>query len=187
MQTKMLTNAIVAVLLQIVLSNVYGAVAPQVYYVQPTEPLSTMANSCEQANNETCHTLSYYARFHNFTSETSFVFLSGNHSLSGETLTLVNVTNITLIGRSLVNIISTSRVTVYCESVDNLTIEGLNFYVDVPDAGSATNAVLRILSATRVSINHSKFYGTAKSIVLVESQANISSSTFQKSKHGLFT
>ena len=93
----------------------------RVYYVQPTDS-STIASSCKNVS-KPCHTLSCYARFHYFNSGTTLIFLPGNHSLSGDTLVLRYISNITLSGINAVgevNIISTSDISPY--SVKQLII-----------------------------------------------------------------
>ena len=159
-QTEKVMASTVVILFQIVLQLAVHGSATHLYYVQPTEQLQNEPNRCEQEINQPCHSLSYYARFRNFTSGSTLVFLPGNHSLSGETLTLLNVSNITLDGRSLANVFSTSNVTIFCKNVHNVKIEGINFYVDLDSA-----TVLKILDAIAISINRNTFNGPARSIL----------------------
>ena len=167
----------IAILLPIVLFIVHGS-ASHFYYVQPTEPLLNKVNICEQGTDQPCHSLNYYAGFQNFTSGATLAFLPGNHSLSGETLTLLNVSNITLDGQSLANVFSASNVTIFCKNVYNVKIRGINFRADMDSA-----TVLKIQNAVGISISRNTFYGAARSIAFSEqSRASISNSTFHKNK-----
>ena len=160
----------------------------RVYYVQPTDS-PMIASNCN-GTSKPCHTLSYYARFHNFNSGATLIFLPGNHILSGETLLLRDISNVTLSGINdvgKVNIISSSYITLYCNTVDNLKIEGLNFFINVDIAFVTFQEyayALKMDTSVNIYIFNNTFQGVASMIYLKYSQANISSCTFQNCKGG---
>ena len=153
------------------------------YFVKP----STEDNSCVGVD-EPCHTLSYYSKVHNFTTGITFIFLPGNHSLSGETLTLANIDNVTLRGQSFVNIHSTSNITIFCEHTSNLKIEGLNFYIINNFATVVSSqfhiSAISIINSQNVLLENNTFEGTANMVVITESDADIYNCTFQRNRGG---
>ena len=85
------------------------------------------------------------------------VFLPGNHSLSESTLTLTNVSNITLKGEQLVIITCTNITTIQCENVTDMKIEGLVFlqyYTDKQDMSA-----LYLINSYGVAISRTTFQG----------------------------
>ena len=78
---------------------------PQVFYVKPTVPLTTECPSGDSP----CHSLQYYANHSNFTNNSRFLFLEGEHHLDS-VVTISNVANLSLVGLS-------SGVEILCKSV----------------------------------------------------------------------
>ena len=161
--------------------SAFTAVYPRNCYVHPTKP-SLAAVGCE-GSSEPCHTLGYYSQNYSFMPETALIFLPGDHYLTGETLTLNDISNITLTSlQPEVNIITYTNGSIHCENVSNLKIEGLNFHFDLTLTTTESSG-LRIFSAIGVFIISNTFQGTQTLINFIESHANISNCTFQKSKN----
>ena len=79
-------------LLALLLVTSSSICAVQVFYVGST-------TECSSADNSPCHSLQYYANNSNFTSNSIFHFLQGQHHLE-TVITIRNVVNLTLVGAS---------------------------------------------------------------------------------------
>ena len=87
--------------------------AVQVFYVGST-------TECSSADNSPCHSLQYYANNSNFTNNSIFHFLQGQHHLE-TVITIRNVVNLTLVGVS-------SGVKILCNSPQSgLTVEEFRY------------------------------------------------------------
>ena len=95
--------------------------AQDVYVVQPAAERSM--GTCPD---QSCLTLNQLAQ-HHFTPGSTFVFLAGNHT-SPATVNITNTSNITLVSET--NLACISGVTILCDSVTNLTFQGLTFILD---------------------------------------------------------
>lgn len=97
---------------------------PDIHFIRPT---ATPPSNCP---NQPCLTLHQYSQTNNFTTGTTLLFLPGNH-LSQSVLKLAYVSNITLKGESVANIICTINVVaIQCKHVKHLRIEGLRFLLN---------------------------------------------------------
>ena len=96
-------------LLALLLVTSSSICAVQVFYVGST-------TECSSADNSPCHSLQYYANNSNFTNNSIFHFLQGQHHLE-TVITIRNVVNLTLVGAS-------SEVKILCNSPQSgLTVE----------------------------------------------------------------
>lgn len=127
-----------------------------IHYVKPSN-----SSSCPF---QQCLTLDQYTQQQSryFTSGSIFIFLAGNHSVQNTT-TITGRSNITLRGEngsvSNVTIICKDEVTLLCESVTDLTIEGLTFIVH-SNSISHTSSALRFYSSEGILIANSTFQGS---------------------------
>ena len=78
--------------IQLCLSSSTNAL--QVFYVKPTVPRTECLSG-----DSPCHSLQYYANHSNFTSNSRFLFLEGEHHLDSA-VTISNVVNLSLVGAS---------------------------------------------------------------------------------------
>ena len=78
----------------------------KVFYVKPTVAPTT---ECPSGDSIPCHSLQYYANHSNFTNNSKFLFLEGEHHLDS-VVTITNVANLSLVGLS-------SGVEIVCKSV----------------------------------------------------------------------
>ena len=149
-----------------------------IYYVIPTDV--PFAN-CPA--DEACMTLELYAKLNNFTAGMKLMFLPGNHSLSNSTLTLANVSDITLNGEQLATIICTNRITIECKNVTNLKIEGLLFLRNYTDEHRQQISVIRLINSYEAVLSNTTFKDVgsikAKSLILECSKMTIIESTFK--------
>ena len=104
-------KAVLLLALLLVTSSSIRAV--QVFYVGST-------TECSSADNSPCHSLQYYANNSNFTSNSIFHFLQGQHHLDS-VITIRKVVNLTLVGAS-------SGVEILCHSPQSgLSVEEFHF------------------------------------------------------------
>lgn len=104
-----------------------GSTQQDVRFVKP----SNMSTDCLH---RLCLTLDQYAQQPEtyFTTGSTFVFLAGNHSLQA-TVNITSTSDVTLKAEtndSRVNIACTNRVSIFCDTVTNLTIQGLTFLLE---------------------------------------------------------
>ena len=119
--------------------------AVQVFYVGST-------TECSSADNSPCHSLQYYANNSNFTNNSIFHFLQGQHHLE-TVITIRNVVNLTLIGAS-------SGVKILCHSLQSglivkefryLSVENLTF----SECSHKPNVSAVVLdTGSELSLNH---------------------------------
>ena len=150
--------AFVAVLL---ISSLSYCSAENVYCVTPT---ATSCSSCPH-NSTHCSTLSEYAqeaKFY-FTSNTTMVFLSGNHTLD-RNITAANVTRLTMHGESssnnVVTIICSRSVGFSFTSMVEFKMYSLAFAACSRNYGSppASNYALLLQSTTHVELVNCSFH-----------------------------
>ena len=130
----------------------------QIYYVKSNSSFSLNCPSLP------CFTLDQYTQQADmyFTAASTFVFLAGNHSLR----TVVNLTNITGVllrgegNDSGVNIIYRQKATIRCDSVTNLTIEGITFILSTRRISEDESIALTFFNSNQISIISSNFQGT---------------------------
>ena len=121
----MSTVILLGVILQVLAFGV--STPPEIYYVRATD---SPPSDCPH---QPCLTLHQYTRTKKFTSGTTLQLLPGNHTLQESILNLTSVSNVTLRGAESnlgVNIICTNAVTIRCEKVTGLKIEGLTFLLN---------------------------------------------------------
>ena len=98
-------SVLFSALLLYILAHGLTLEVPQVFYVKPSVPLTTECPSGDSP----CHSLQYYANHSNFTNNSRFLFLEGEHHLDS-VVTISNVANLSLVGLS-------SGVEIFCKSV----------------------------------------------------------------------
>ena len=135
-------------------SIISKSVSQNNYYVIPNDV--PFAN-CPA--DQPCMTLDQYSNLSNFTTGMNLVFLQGNHSLSESTLTLTNVSNITLKGEQLVIITCTNITTILCENVMDMKIESLVFLQKYTDEQKQEISVLHLINSYGVAISKTTFQG----------------------------
>ena len=156
------------VLLTTFLALVSGIPGRRVYYVIPDSP-----SICPV---EQCLTLDQYvqqSRFYISTGST-FVFMAGNHSLKN-TVHVFNISNVTFVNegrRSDARILYSNESAFYCDSVQNLKIDGLTFILHSNENSSA----VKVFFSSEVRINNSAFLGNG---ILVD--------TFSRAVHSVFS
>ena len=171
----MLTVTLLCVLLAFGVSY-----SPEVYYVRPTD---SPPSDCPH---QPCLTLHQYTQTNNFTTGTTLQFLSGNHTLQESVLNLTSVSNVTLKqefeSNSDVNIICTNAVTIRCENVTGLKIEGLTFLFNFIDYKITA---LELINCHNVLILNTTFQRSGgilnitRAMILEKSTATIRNSVFE--------
>ena len=132
-----LSTVLVAMLL---ISSLSYCSAENAYCVTPT---ATSCSSCPH-NSTHCATLSEYAKEAElyFTSNTTMVFLPGNHALDMN-MTVANVTSLTLFGESspgnIATVVCNGPVGLSFTSMANFKIQYLAFAFFGRDSGSASS------------------------------------------------
>ena len=126
-------------------------------YVRPTgSPLSICPN-------HPCLTLQQYSKITNFTTGTemmTLLFLSGNHSLPQATLNLTSVSNITLRGEQVANVVCTNEITIQLENVTFLRIEGLKFILNYTGTQRYGISALNLINCNDVFVYNATFQGS---------------------------
>ena len=116
------------------------------------------------------NTLSRYALLNNFTSGSILSFMPGHHSLGNHPLTLRGISNITLreergnvstFYTSAAHIVCTNTVTIRCENISNLTIEGLSFILDQGALYGGASAIY-FIDCIGVYISSTAFEGSGE-------------------------
>ena len=97
-------SVLFSALLLYILAHGLTLEVPQVFYVKPSVPLTTECPSGDSP----CHSLQYYVNHSNFTNNSRFLFLEGEHHLDS-VVTISNVANLSLVGLS-------SGVDILCKS-----------------------------------------------------------------------
>ena len=145
--------------------------AVEVFYVVPTEP----ATECPSGDSP-CHSLQYYVDHSNFTNNTMFLFMKGEHYLDG-VVHAMNVANLSLVGEGF-------GVKILCNSqTSRFVIEefaGLNFeYLDISDLADFTLVTGTNVIINQVNITSLEHYANAtlRAINVVE-LFSITNSTF---------
>ena len=132
-------------LLALLLVTSSSICAVQVFYVGST-------TECSSADNSPCHSLQYYANNSNFTRNSIFHFLQGQHHLE-TVITIRNVVNLTLVGAS-------SGVKILCHSPQSgLTVEEFRFlsveYLTFSECSHKPNVSAVFLdTGSELSLNH---------------------------------
>lgn len=96
-----------------------------------------------------------------FTTGSTFVFLPGNHSLES-VLSLENVSDVTMRGvgsGSTARIFLGRQVTIFCDEVQNIRIEGLTFILC---SYQCISSAMQILDSAEIVISDSIFQGSGK-------------------------
>ena len=152
--------------------------AVQVFYVGST-------TECSSADNSPCRSLQYYANNSNFTNNSIFHFLQGQHHLE-TVITIRNVVNLTLIGAS-------SGVKILCHSPQSgLTVEEFRYlsveYLTFTECSHKPNVSAVVLdTGSELSLNHvtisksssgSEYMYTGLSVNNVTGSFSIRSSVF---------
>jgi predicted outer membrane repeat protein len=137
---------------------VVGASTPNTHYVLPddTSPLICPG--------EPCLTFDQYARAAIFPTESTFIFLAGNHT-PHTTVHLVNISDVTFVGEvsdTDANIFCKNRFTIICSNTTNLSIRNLTFlFSDSIPLYSGISIVLRVFNSKLILISHVAFNGSA--------------------------
>ena len=145
--------------------------AVQVFYVGST-------TECSSTDNSPCHSLQYYANNSNFTSNSIFHFLQGQHHLE-TVITIRNVVNLTLVGASFgVEIICNSPQSgLTAEEFRYLSVEYLTF-----SGCSHKPAVSAVFldTGSELSLNHVTILSKSSGLFVnnVTGSLSIRSSTF---------
>lgn len=129
--------AFLVALVAFFLMSASGISAQDVHYVKPN-------NMSINSSSQPCLTLDQYAQqpATYFTPGSTFVFLAGYHSLQA-TVNITSTSNITFKAEtddSSIKIACINEVTILCDTVNNLTLQGLTFILD-------SNSILRDSSA----------------------------------------
>ena len=132
-------------LLALLLVTSSSICAVQVFYVGST-------TECSSADHSSCHSLQYYANNSNFTSNSIFHFLQGQHQLE-TVITIRNVVNLTLVGVS-------SGVKILCNSPQSgLTVEEFRYlsveYLTFSECSHKPNVSAVVLdTGSELRLNH---------------------------------
>ena len=120
-------------------------------------------------NNAPCNTLQYYADNSNFTSNSIFHFLEGEHTLS-TVVEVTNITNLTLVGvgpHQNLNIVQGSGFTV--SNFDNFRVENIRF----------SNGTFFLKNGSSLSIDRVTFFNSSGIIATtLRNRSSISNSRF---------
>ena len=119
----------------------------KVFYVKATVSPTTECPSGDSP----CHSLQYYANHSNFTNNSRFLFLEGEHHLDS-VVTISNVANLSLVGLS-------SGVEILCKSVQSgFHVEkfiGLNIEnMAIANCTGSENASLSLIAGSDVNLNY---------------------------------
>ena len=161
------------VLTLVLLSSVHAeSYTVSTYYIKPTPDTPCPA--------EPCLTLSEYAQGHFLTSDTTLIFLPGNHSLDRD-IAVTNVTRFVMLGDSTSSLESASRVV--CKGPHLLTFINISqlhiFFLQITSCGSGTVPALSVVSVSQVQILGSVFQDNGKaSLLVIGSMLNCSGTTF---------
>ena len=135
-----------------ILIAVFSASTQAVHYVKPSSLVSCPGQPCLTLDQYNQQTETY------FTTESTFVFLAGNHTID-TTINLTSISEITLRGErnSQVNILCSIQVVILIQNVSNLSIEGLMFLSGNTTIGTVA---LKIIDSNGVSIHNVEFKGS---------------------------
>ena len=151
----------------------------QGYYVKP----SGFTAGCP---GEPCLTLDQYViqQSEYFTTMSTFIFLTGNHSLHA-TLKLVNISDLILVGDSGsgVTVLCKTVVAIHCENVTELTIENMKLIFERPVVDRGTFA-LSIIHSTNILFLNVQFQGnpdinSTRGIFVNDSDATVKKCIFK--------
>ena len=122
------------------------AFAEKVFYVKPTVPTT----ECPSGDS-TCHSLQYYANHSNFTNNSRFLFLEGEHHLDS-VVTISNVANLSLVGaRSGVEILCMSQSSgFHIEEFIGVKVENMV----ISCCAGPRNAAVELVNGSEVIIDH---------------------------------
>ena len=167
-------SVLVSLLITVLLPTNISAVADVIYI----EPADSPFSDCPR---QPCLTLDQYTQTTNLTTGNTLYFLPGNHTLQESVLNLKSVSNITLKGEVDVNIVCTSAVTIQCENVTGLKIQGLTFLLNFIDYEITA---LTLSKCHSVLILNTTFRGSAdvnitRAMTLKHSTSTINSSVFE--------
>ena len=129
-------------------------------------------------NNAPCNTLQYYANNSNFTSNSVFHFLEGEHTLR-ILLKVTNVTNLTLIGVGPHQNLNKVQCPAPCagfmvKNFANFTVENLSFY----KCGNTNSPTLSLYRGSGLSIDHVTINGFGIIVNPLQGYSSISNSRF---------
>ena len=176
------------------------AATGQVYYVKP--------NDSYHCPHESCYTLAYYVANVTtyFTSNTTMIFLPGNHSLANGTVQIGNITDLTLIGNdSLIpgpyGLPPESSSRVECngsgvfsfENITSLVIQNLTFLgcggmtvLSLPKVTALYLHNIFDLTMSGVTVHNSSGYGLYGSNIHGNSNINGSTFAFNSGSHSYY-
>ena len=145
------------------------------YHIKPTPDAPCSA--------EPCLTLSEYAQGHPLTSDTTLIFLPGNHSLDRD-IAVTNVARFVMLGdmTDLPNIASR----IVCKGSEGLTFHTISLlhihFLQICSCGSGTEPAVSVVSVSRVEILGSVFqYNGKASFLVVGSLFNSNGTNFSSS------
>lgn len=142
---KSVLHALLALIFSLAIQQ---SMCESVLYVKPSDSTVCLF--------QPCHTLQQYTqqldRF--FTTGTTFVFFTGNHSLL-TTISLSNVANITFRGLGTVSVLHGQEGSIICNNVKNFIIEGMTFVFQSRD-------FLTTFNCNQVKISNTIFRGMRK-------------------------
>ena len=157
----------------VLLSSVHAeSYTVSTYHIKPTPDTPCPAVPC--------HTLSEYAQGLFLTSDTTLIFLPGNHSLDRD-IAVTNVTRFVMLGDSTSSPENAS--TIVCSGPHLLTFFNISqlhiYFLQITSCGSGTVPAVSVVSVYHVQILGSVF-GTA-SLLVIGSMLNCSGTNFSSS------
>ena len=172
----MVLQLVPLVLTLVLLSSVHAeSYTVSTYYIKPTPDTPCPA--------EPCLTLSEYAQGHFLTSDTTLIFLPGNHSLDRD-IAVANVTRFVMLGdsTSLPSIAST----IVCKGPHVFTFLNISqlhiYFLQITSCGSGTVPALSVVSVSQVQILGSVFQDNRNaSLLVIGSMLNCSGTNFSSS------
>ena len=159
--------------LALLLSSIHAeSYTVSTYHIKPTPDTPCPA--------EPCLTLSEYAQGHFLTSDTTLIFLPGNHSLN-RNIAITNVTRFVMLGDSTSSLENVS--TIVCSGPHLLIFFNISqlhiYFLQITSCGSVTVPAVSVVSVYNVQILGSVF-GTA-SLLVIGSMLNCSGTNFSNS------
>ena len=148
MKKMMLPLAVLFVILSLLAQGLCHISPVEVFYVKPTVP----ATECPSGDSP-CHSLQYYANHSNFTNNSRFLFLEGEHHLDS-VVVISNVANLSLVGVS-----SGVEIQIICKAVPSgFCVEdfmGLNIEnMTISNCAGPKNPAISLSTGSDVSLKH---------------------------------
>ena len=145
------------------------------YHIKPTPDTPCPA--------ETCLTLSEYAQGHLLTSDTTLIFLPGDHSLDRD-IAVTNVTRFVMLGDSAS--LPSMASTIVCNGPHVFTFLNISqlhiYFLQITSCGSGTVPAISVVSVSHVQTLGSVFQDNGKaSLLVVGSMLNCSRTNFSNS------